>query len=1274
MREKISKASAVFMLLVSFACFSLKTQAAIEGNTWLPIGPGPIKGFFPGGVTGRASAIAANPFNPDDVYIGTASGGVWHSKDGGQHWTPYRSNEGNIQDQRSDFADFLAIGAIALDGCSTSGCAVVYAGTGENAIRRDTYHGGGLLIGRDSGGELSAFTWSLKTGNPFNFKGGSINDVVIDSGSSGTKIYVTLSSGVTVSSTEATVTAPEPSPGGYGIYKSMDDGANWAKLNVPIPAGSKPTDLKMDPTNKQILYAGFLGKGVFKTTDSGNTWCPLNPGIPLPAGCPAPSGLPNVSTSFDHVEIALFPGNSQTLYVSFGQCPDRLIQSCTPSIYRSTNGGQSWTQQSINPACSSYTRYTHALAVHPTNADTLFLGGVHLCKSIDAGRTFANSERNSAPGTTVGGPVLHLDHREIVIHPANPARMYDTNDGGFAYSNDGGDTWLPGNDGLQITGFQSLSASPLTGSILGASQDNGAHLWSGESTWDSKSCLCDGGFTAMDFDDAMRMYAGSNYGELTRSSNGGVSWSSVTSGIPRSEPRLFYAPIVQDPSPPHRLYYGGSRLFCSTDDASNWTAISPVLATGSQPEIVTTFGSGTGGVNVITAIAVAPTNPNRIYVGYYGGEMFMTNSGCVSSATWARLGAGVLPSAPVTRIAVDSGGAAYASFSGFGNHARVWKASDGFTWNPIITGLPAGVPANTVSVEPSTPTNVWLGLDSGPGGASLYKSTNGGASWVRFSNGLPNAPVYEIAIDETHSRVYAATHGRGAFVLGKPFLSTFEGWVDNSIWDIPVYGQNFAPNQGSCTIQVLQANGNVCAQSTVDVMGGTIQTDPNGVLVTSNGGFYSGKPVAWACFNGSCLNNTPIASCQAGSPISTVIVACGGEIAISKIQGCPPLANPPSTLLGLGLSGLPQGRIVAGAAGGAGVLNLTPSIKRIDAAEVLCSVTTAVQSGDSNETALTRAKDAVNSDAVCKAKGVTAKLEGVDSLGSEDEFPREPRLMLSAPGLTGGQLFTVVNAAPGQATGQCYKMSAMGIPVLNQLAIARLSLLASPTGAKGGSMTVTEDSGLGTCSITVPTSAGQTAGAVAQALQDAALAPGIPGPNVQCPADKNPRDLRRNGDSVITVSATEMEVCVNDPGLGFALAPEELPLTQIVQQCHGRVATIVGKPGNNVIRGTPGDDVIVGLGGNDVIDGLSGNDVICGGDGNDVIKTGSDNDLLDGGPGNDVLNAGSGNDVLIGGESNDVLNGGDGNDSLDGGPGNDACTGGSGADTAVNCEAVSGVP
>ncbi len=1133
------------------------STSVILGDTWFPIGPAPIDGFFPGGVTGRASAIAVNPFNLNDVWLGTAAGGVWHSIDGGVNWRPM-----------SDYETSLAIGAIALDGCTARGCATVYAGTGENAIRRDTYFGGGLLIGGIFG-EFGEFSWILRDGTPaYNFRLGSINNIVLDPATSGSakRLYITLSSGATASATEATVTAPEPSPGGFGIYRSENGGSTWTKLTVAGTAGDKPTDLEIDPANSNILYAGFLGRGVFKGTrnpgDGAITWCPLNDGIPKPAGCPATTGLPNPATApFDHVEIAIYPGNSSILYAMFGHCSDRLIQNCEPSIFKSTNGGITWEQKlagnstNAGTACPRvYSRYTHALTVHPTSPETLFLGAIKLCKSTDSGQTFSAIDGTLAPGSGTFGRIVHLDHHAVVIHPMNPNRMYDTSDGGFAFSMDGGATWTPGNDDLQITGFQSIASSPLTSRVIGASQDNSGHLWKGSRVWSHLPCCGDGGFTIMDFDNALVMYAANNYGLPKRSRDGGVSWSSITNGLPSSDPRLFYAPFVQDSAAPHPLYFGTNRLFKSTNDGDLWTPVSPVLSTSPQPEIVTdpNVVNGATGVNVITAIGVAPSNPNRIYIGYYGGEVFITSGACTDPACWSNVTSG-LPSAPVTWIAVDpvDPNTAYVTFSGFGSNAHVWKTTSGGTsWSPVATGLPAGIPANTISIEPSAHENLWLGTDVG-----VFKSTNGGGNWALFNRGLPNAPVYMISIDETHGRVYAATHGRGAFVLTRPFLNNFEGWVDGQIWDIPVYGHGFLPNQPA-TMQIIQQDGTICAQGSIDSMGGEIRTDDTGQLVTSRGGFYSGQPVAWACYNGACLGGVPISACNEydadGNPvnlISTIRVVSGGVVGFDKMLGCPQLDNPPSSTLGLPEFPPSEGERAQREPGAAtvasGSFDLIASVQVGDGStRTLCATRVPFQAGDATQQVLTRAADALNNNSMCAANTVLAEVDFANSNDSEseDEFVREPRLRITASGVDGGQLVTSVRAAPGTATGVCFDVNNLGVPVVNSITIAKIKFETLANGAAGGEITVTERSDLGTCEITVPVATGATAEDIAAAVVAAFQSPGIPGPNPNCPADHNPRDVTLHGDSVVTVMASELVVCIRDTGVGFLLAPEELSL------------------------------------------------------------------------------------------------------------------------------------
>jgi photosystem II stability/assembly factor-like uncharacterized protein len=1134
----------------------------IQGTNWLPIGPAPIDGFFAGGASGRASAIAANPFNADEIFLGTAAGGVWHTRDAGVNWEPISSDEAA-----------LAIGAIAVDDCSTRGCETIYAGTGENALRRDTFLGAGLLVGTAQGGPFPSYQWSLKTGSPLDFRGGSINDIVLVEQPSGPpNLFITLSSGVTVAAAEDTITAPAPASG-YGIYRSDDGGNSWTKLTVTESAGARPTDLELHPVNDQIMYAGFLGRGVFKTTDGGATWCPRNEGIPKPPGCPNSNGLPDISLPFDFVEVDIFRDDPKVVYASFGRCADGLIQNCVPGVYKTSNNGNSWSEQNPgdpangNPEAYGYSRYTHALAVHPTQEDTLFLGGVSLWKSTDGGQTFNTSDNSLAPAVAGEAGVIHSDHREMRFHPTSSSIAYDTSDGGFAISTDGGNNWTPRNDDLQITGFHGLGSSPLTGAVIGTSQDNGGQLWTGSRVWDWLNCCGDGGFSFMDWDDAMKLYAASNFGSLKRSDDGGASFIPINTGIDATDQRLFYAPFIQDPSTPHPLYFGTTRLYKSTNDGGLWTALSPVLATGAAPEIVTapdwaTQTAGNVGVNVITAIAVAPSNPARVYVGYYGGQVFFTNGACDMPACWDDISSG-LPGGSISAIAVHSTqpDTAYVTISGFGAVSRIWRTTTaGASWNPIDSGLPAGIPANAIAVEPSTPSHLWLGLDSGSGGTSMFKSTNGGNSWAPFGSGLPNAPVFQISIDETHGRVYAATHGRGAYVLGKPFISNFEGWVDDSIWDVPVYGQNFTGDH-SCTMQLLQSTGDVCAESNIDVMNGTMETDGAGVLTTSLGGMWGGKPVVWACYNGSCIDGTPIADCNDDEdgdgdddPLSTIIVSCNGELASTTILGCPTLDNPPSTLAALNLAGF----MGAGESAGGGaeaamgempetemapaqrLMHLSATVQSRKHARSLCTVAVPIEAGEDEAKVLGRAAELINTSQTCRENGVEAQLVQ-SQMGSEDEFPVPPRLRLSTTDTKGNQVITALESGPGEGTGSCFAVRGLGVPILGQLQIPKLWLTTPEDGSQGGLLQITQQTSLGTCRLALDIGKGLRPEELAKTVFEAVQARGIPGPHPDCPSWKNPRDISVHGDALVTVASKSVEICTTDPGIGFRLRSEELP-------------------------------------------------------------------------------------------------------------------------------------
>jgi hypothetical protein len=1068
----------------------------------------------------------------------------------------------------SDDQASMAIGALALDDCGAGSCGTIYAGTGENALRRDTYYGNGLMIGGMTGGEFPTFVWTPS--GVSQFKQASINNIVLDPTTSGGNkvIYVALSSGVTASASESTVTGPAPGSG-YGIYKTINQGGSWNPLTVPGSGGAKPTDLRMSPSNHNLLYAGFLGKGIFKTTNGGTSWCPLNPGIALPPGCVAATGLPDpTTTTFDFVEIAIFPGNDSTLYASIGSCSNPIEDSCGPAIYKSGDGGSTWTLQRVadtSPGFAfgcprAYSRYTHVLMTHPTDSHTLYLGGTELCVSSSDGQFFNG----------FGTDTLHPDHHSLVFPDPNALnRMYDASDGGFAYSTNGGTSWNSGNADLQITGFQTIAISPLTARIIGGTQDNGTEMWTGTRVWRH---IGDGdaGYTIIDLSGANHMYTtdtrsvgGGLDGTPARSDNGGMDFfpDTITSGIDTSGPASFYPVFIQDTSPPFPLYFATNRLYKSTSQGSSWTAVSPNLGGA-------TFFPDINRANVITAIAVAPNNPNRIYVGYYDGQIWTTSAPCNSPGCWSGPATG-LPHAPVTWIAVDPNNSqtAYASFSGFNIGPHVFKTTNSTSWNSSSGGLP-DIPANTISIEPSTPGNIWLGTDQG-----VYKSTTSGDSWNKFSTGLPNSAVYSIAIDEGRGRVFAGTHGRGSFVLTQPFLTNFEGWVNNQIWDIPVYGNGFLSNQ-SCTMQIIQQNGNVCASGTTDGRGGTIQTDSNGTLVTSNGGFYMNQPVAFACFNGVCLGGTPIASCNsAANPISTVTATCGGLTGIDLVLGRPRQANPPSRLLGLNGSPSGTGPISStgsitsrkrpqSAFGSPGSFDFIPTVQSGDGTtRALCAAHVPFQSSDTAEQVLKNAGNAVNSSAACATNSVSAIVSGlVSPAPGEDSPPSNPRIGITAPSVNGGQLLTALHAGPGQGVGACFNVSNLGVPITDSVTIMRLTLETLASGATGGQITMTERTDLGSCTVAVPTSPGDTADQIATALSGAFQAPGIPGPNPNCLTPNNPRDVTADGKSVLTVMAHGVEVCVKDSGVGFALLPDELPLASINLVPPTRVLTFVASP------------------------------------------------------------------------------------------------------------------
>ncbi|NIR25814.1 MAG: hypothetical protein GWN77_02365 [Gammaproteobacteria bacterium] len=426
---------------------------------------------------------------------------------------------------------------------------------------------------------------------------------------------------------------------------------------------------------------------------------------------------------------------------------------------------------------------------------------------------------------------------------------------------------------------------------------------------------------------------------------------------------------------------------------------------------------------------------------------------------------------------------------------------------------------------------------------------------------MPDVPVYSLVVDQRRGRVFAATHGRGVYLLTEPFLMVYEGWVNGDIWDIPVYGEGFPVPGDRCTLEILLEDGTVCTAGTRDVIegprrGGEIRVseDGEGRLTSGSTRTFAGRDVVWACFNGSCLgdpNNVPIESCDRTRPdgtsnrIAAIRVRCeSGVFVTAPVGNCPQLANPPSTAFELG-SG-------SGAGGDAGPMPEGGSFILLAAVQsgdgttrTLCEAEVEIQPGRTEEAILQAVRDALNGNAECAAATVRAILQGVrDPLAPpmEDDPGDRPHLVLDAPGVVGGQLVTAIVAPPGRATGQCFRVSGLGVPSLGQMLITKIQFVTSSDGAQGGTVTVVENSNLGRCAVTVPTRPGDQPGDIAARLEAAFLG------ETSCSPSENPRDVARHGDMLVTVVARSLEVCVDDPGVGFAIAPEELDVPQLTPE------------------------------------------------------------------------------------------------------------------------------
>lgn len=673
-------------------------NATREEQSWLVEGPGNIGG--------RINCCAIEPGNPNTIYVGNASGGIFKTTDGGLNWFPV-----------FDEQPYLAIGAITID---PSDHQTIWAGTGDLNISGYPFIGDGIYKSTDGGLNWTHMGLTAQS---------IISKIIVDP-SNADIIYA------------ATMGIPFFESADRGLYKSTDGGLNWNQvLFVDEDAGI--IDMVMSPADPQILYAASWNRirnnqstvvygpdaHIYKSTNGGNTWTTLT------------NGLPSFNTC--RIGLAISQQNPSKLYA--------MIVDTTlvlQGVYKTTNGGSSWTNATgnfDNGIFGTQGWYFGKIYVNPTIDNQLYIPGVDLQKSFDGGSSWSSA---TPPWWTYE---VHADGHYIDF--VNGNTFYYCTDGGMYKTTDNCASWTDAED-IPNTQFYHVACNPFQPEkVFGGAQDNGTTGGNASAinTWE-RIYGGDGFKPVFDPVNSNLFYVETQYGGLAYTNNGGLSFDDFTNGIDFNDRLSWDMPYIMSPLS-HTIFFCGTYRVYKRTGAPNgtWTAISSDLTDG------VIYGDR---FHVITTLAQSPLNEDYLYAGTSDGNVWRSMDG----SNWINSTAG-LPDRYVTSILASPNqtNAVYVTHSGYKYNdfiPHIHKSlNNGQSWIDISGDLPQWA-INDVLVFPGNEEVIFVATDGG-----VYYTENGGTKWYRLGNNMPVMAVYDIELNPVTNRLLAGTFARSIWTI-----------------------------------------------------------------------------------------------------------------------------------------------------------------------------------------------------------------------------------------------------------------------------------------------------------------------------------------------------------------------------------------------------------------------------------------------------------------------------------------------------------------------------
>lgn len=696
-----------------------------------------IRNVGPANMSGRITAIDVVQSNPKIMYVGAASGGVWKSENGGSAWTSIFDDNPTVN-----------IGALAIQQNNPS---VVWVGTGEGNPRNSMNLGLGLFKSMDAGK-----TW--KRVGLENSK--AIHRILIDPVNPNV-VYVGV------------MGDPFTPDANRGVYKTTDGGTSWSKI-LFTNNQSGVGDMVMDPFNPNKILAalyehrrtpysftsGGPGSGLFITYDGGATWKKITQANGLPAG------------DLGRIGLAIARNNPNRIYAK--------IEATKNALYRSEDGGTSWTLINDNPRYTNNRPfYFQDLAVDTKDENRLYNIYQPLSVSEDGGKTFDPTP--IIPADETKG--IHADFHAFWIDPNDPDFYIIGGDGGIGITHDKGKSWyFP--ESIPVGQFYHINVdNDRPYNVYGGLQDNGN--WSGPGyVWKRGGIRTlywqylvggDGFYISPDSANSRFGYGTSQNGDLYRYDKITGYYQSISPPAPDLNTRLRFnwnAGFAQDPTNSRVAYYGSQFLHKTTDKGATWQIISPDLTTNNPEHQKQDYGgltidaSGAEIYNSILSIAPSALDPKIIWVGTDDGNVHVTQNG---GATWTNLTLNIkeLPKQSwIAQIRASrfNKGEAWVVANNYRKgdfNPYIYRTKDfGKTWERMVDASKVKGYALTVMQDPVEPKLVFAGTENG-----LWISLDEGKNWAQMKNGFPSVSTMDLTIQERESALIIGTFGRSIWIL-----------------------------------------------------------------------------------------------------------------------------------------------------------------------------------------------------------------------------------------------------------------------------------------------------------------------------------------------------------------------------------------------------------------------------------------------------------------------------------------------------------------------------